>query len=247
MSEADWTTCADSLATGTLKDGVTAGIVPPSGGGSFVHGFNSLALVTGARARFTNQVDFAPMALGGSIRGVIQRGPSGGATGFSPFLFIGAQGSSVNDLAYLIGLSDAEPSKIVLKKGAISAGVPDAAPDPAANGILLRSTRDVAIGEWVHIRLDMIVNTNGDVILPVFENDLGTNPLGTAPDWQPVAGMEGPLSDAENPIDGFIDDALAVASGSAPLTSGRAGFGMHVSDVTRRGYFDHIEVLRQTA
>ena len=44
MSEADWTICADSLATTTLKNGTTAGIVPPAGGGSFVHGFNSLSL-----------------------------------------------------------------------------------------------------------------------------------------------------------------------------------------------------------
>lgn len=246
MAESDFTVCSDSLSTATLADGVTAGIAPPSGGGSFVHGFNSLSLASGARAKFTNQVNFAPMALGGSIRGVLQRGPSGGPTGFSPFLFIGAQGASVNDSAYLIGLSDGEPSKIVLKKGTLAAGVPDAEPDPAGNGILLRSSRDVAIGEWVHVRLDMIVNANGDVILQVFENDLAVNALGTAPDWQPIAGMEGPLS-ASLGLDGFVDDALQVATASPPLTSGRAGFGMQVSDVTRRGYFDHIEVIRQTA
>lgn len=245
MAESDWTTLNDSLGVASLKSGVTLGVTPPAGGGTFVFGFNSLQLVEGARGFFANQVNFAPMASGGSIRGVIQRGPSGGDTGFSPFLFLGAQGPSVNDSAYLLGLSDGDPAKIVLKKGTIASGIPDLAPDPDANGILLRSTRDVEIGEWVHLRLDMIVNPNGDVLLQVFENDLDTNPIGGAFSWDTIAGMEGPLAGAATPIDGFIDDALGVATGSTPYTSGRGGFGMQVSDVTRRGYFDHIEIQRQ--
>jgi hypothetical protein len=79
------------------------------------------------------------------------------------------------------------------------------------------------------------VNTNGDVVLSVFRNDLAKHPLGTAANWQPVAGMAP-----------FIDDALAINSGSKPLTSGRAGFGFAVSDVTRRGFVDHLELYRQT-
>lgn len=246
MAESDWTVMSDSLGIASVRNGVTSGIVPPNGGGSFVHGFNSLVLASGARALFTNQVSFAPMASGGQITGVVQRGPSGGPTGFTPMLFLCAAGSSVNDLAYLLGLSDGEPSKIVLKKGVIASGIVDAVPDPANNGILMRSTRDVLIGEWVHLRMDVIVNLNGDVLIQVFENDLAANPLGGAPVWQQIAGMEGPLAAAATPIDGFIDDVLQVNTGSAPLTSGRAGFGMQVNDVTRRGYFDHITVARQS-
>ena len=37
---------------------------------------------------------------------LMQRGPGGGPTGFSPFLFLCCQGNSVNDSAYLLGLSD---------------------------------------------------------------------------------------------------------------------------------------------
>ena len=44
----------------------------------------------------------------------------------------------------------------------------------------------------------------------------------------------------------FIDDHLGINSGSQPLTSGRAGFGTTVEAVTRRTFFDHVELMRQT-
>ena len=75
---------------------------------------------------------------------------------------------------------------------------------------------------------------NVDLLVHVLRNDLGAHPLGAPPDWQPVPGMVE-----------FIDDHLGINSGSQPLTSGRGGFGMAVADVTRRGYFDHLELLRQ--
>lgn len=247
MAESDWTEMNDALPTGSLARGVTAGLVKPSSDDPnlLVYAFNSLAAVTGAVARFANQVDFAPASAGGSVRGCLKRLPSGGKTGFSPFLFIGAQGPSVNDSGYLLGLSDGDPSRIVLKKGVISTGVPDLAPDPDSNGILMRSTGTVAVDEWRHLRLDMIVNGNGDVLLQVFENDLDANPLGSPPDWQSIPGMEGPLSADTSPIDGFIDDAVQIATASAPFTSGRMGFGFACSDVTRRAAFDHLEVIKQ--
>ena len=72
------------------------------------------------------------------------------------------------------------------------------------------------------------------MVLNVYENDLLAHPLDTPPDWQPILGMPS-----------FIDDHLGINSGTQPLTSGRAGFGFAVQDVTRRGYFDHIELYRQ--
>jgi hypothetical protein len=44
--------------------------------------------VQGGVALFANLASFAPMAKGGSIRGALQRGPGGGPTVFSPFLFL---------------------------------------------------------------------------------------------------------------------------------------------------------------
>lgn len=236
MAEADWTVLDDSLSAGSVVRGVSAGFTPPNGGGSFVFGFNSLDTSIGAVGYFVNLVDFAPMAMGGRVTGCLKRAASGGPLDFSAFLFLGLQGTSVNDEGYLLGLSDADPSRIVLRKGSISAGLPDLAP-ASGNGILRRSTTSVDIDadEWVHLRLDMIFNSVGDVRLQVFQNDLAAHALGTAPDWQPIAGM-----------DEFVDDALGVNSGSAPFTSGYGGFAFRTSNVTRRALVDHIEVRRQT-
>ena len=230
MAQTDWTYLNDGLDIATVDRGVTAGIARPPGGGSFLFAFNSLAAVQGAVALFANLVDFAPMAKGGSIRGCVQRGPGGGPTGFSPFLYLCCQGNSVNDTAYLLGLSDDDPHRIVLRKGMVGAGIPDS---EGAN-VLLASGESFAQATWLHLRLDAIVNLNGDVVLKVFRNDLVAHPLGTAPDWQAVSGMAD-----------FIDDHLGINSGSQPLTSGRGGFGVTVKDVTRRCFFDHLELMRQ--
>ena len=221
MASTDWNEFTNVLTTGQVDRGVTAGIAAPNGGGSFVYGMNSLEVITGGVALFTNQVDFAPMAKGGSVRGAIKRGLSGGATGFSPFLFIGAQGPDIADNGYLLGLGDGDPHHIVLKKGRLVDGVPDVAPDPTLNGVLMRSIASYAADTWLHLRLDMIVQGTGDVILQVFANDLDVNDV-TAPNWDPVPGMEGPLAPT---VEGFVDDALQVNTGSNPYTSGRAGFG----------------------
>jgi hypothetical protein len=230
MGQSDWSYLTNGLDMATVDRGVTAGIPRPPGGGGFLFAFNSLSAVTGAVALFANLEGFAPMAKGGSMRGVLQRGPGGGPTGFSPFLFLCCQGNSVNDSAYLLGLSDDDPHRIVLRKGSITVGLPSA----DGPGVLLKSSASFAQATWLHLRLDVIVNGNGDVILKVLQNDLAAHPLGTPPDWQPVAGMVE-----------FIDDHLGINSGSQPLTSGRGGFGMAVRDVTRRAYFDHLELLRQ--
>jgi hypothetical protein len=230
MAGTEWTFLNGGLDVATVDRGVTAGVARPPGGGDFLYAFNSLAASQGAVGLFANLLDFAPMAKGGSIRGCVQRGPGGGPTGFSPFMFVGAQGPTVQDTAYLVGLSDDDPHRVVLRKGSISAGLPGS----DGPGVLLHSSESFVQGTWVHIRLDMIVNDNGDVVLQVFRNDLGAHPLGTPPSWQAIPGM--PL---------FIDDALGINSGSQPLTSGRAGFAFAVKDVTRRGFFDHLEIARQ--
>lgn len=230
MAETDWTYLNNGLDLASVDRGVTAGIATPPGGGNFLFGFNSLAAVQGAVGLFANLANFAPMAKGGSIRGCIQRGAGGGPTGFAPFLFLCCQGNSVNDSAYLLGLSDDDPHRVVLRKGAIAVGLPDA----DGPGVVSKSAASFSQGSWLNVRLDVIVNTNGDVVLKTFSNDLAAHPLGSAPDWQPIVGMAD-----------FIDDQLGINSGSQPLTSGRGGFGFSVRDVTRRGYFDNLELLRQ--
>jgi hypothetical protein len=233
MAQADLTELTNSVAIASIDRGVTTGTDKPNGGGSFVYGFNSLTVVEGSVGLFANQVNFAPMAKGGTVSAAIKRAASGGTTGWAPFIFIGLQGPDVSDLGYLLGLQDTDPTHVVLRKGTVDNGLAEGTPDPTNNGILRRSTNAKEIDTWYHLRLDMVVNGSGDVILKVFENDLTVNTVGS-PVWQAIAGMAD-----------FTDDALGINTGTAPYTSGRAGFGHRNEDVTRRSLFDHLRVIRQ--
>lgn len=242
MAEADWTELTGSLLTSEVRRGATAGATPPNGGASFVYGMNSIDIVDGVVALTNNQVNFAPMSKGGSVRGAIKRGESGSETGFAPFLFIGLGGTGVTGSGYLLGLSDGDPHRIVLRKGALTLGVPDSAVAPATSpNILMRSSDTFDNDTWLHLRLDMIVQGTGDVLLQAYLNDLSAHTV-SSPSWETIPGMLGPSYPS---ITGFVDDALGVNTGSVPFTSGRAGFGALMQDVTRRSFFDHLEVARQ--
>ena len=232
VSETDWSYLDDGLDAAAVARGVTTGVARPPGGGNFAYGCNSLSTAQGVVGLFCNQTGCAPMPKGGSVRGCMQRGVSGGPLNFAPFLFIGLQGTSANDQAYLLGLGDGDPHHIVLRKGVLAGGLPDTLAGP---GALRCSSATFQPGTWLHLRLDMIANQNGDVLLQVFQNDVAAHPLGTAPAWAPIPGM-----------DQFIDDALAINSGTRPFTSGRAGFGLFTKDVTRRAAFDNIELYSQS-
>ena len=53
MGQADWAELGSSLSIATLERGVSAGVTPPSGGGSYIYGWNSLdATVTGAQGMY---------------------------------------------------------------------------------------------------------------------------------------------------------------------------------------------------
>lgn len=227
-----------SLSLGNVKRGVTAGTAKPNGGGTFVHGFNSVSNTAGSVALYTNQASFIPTAKGGSIRAAICRGPSASPSGCSPFIFIGAQGTSVSDNAYMLGLSDNDPSALVLRKGLISAGIVDG--EVGDSGILAKSSDSFAEGTWLHVRLDMIVNPSGDVVLRAYTNDLGVNVV-TSPLWDAVEGL-----DAADEGAAFIDDVLGINSGSAPYSGGYMGFGFQVNGLSRRSFFDQIVCTRQT-
>lgn len=234
MAESDWSFISGGLDAASVARGVSAGFTPPNGGGSFVLGFNSLDNSSGAVALYANQTNFSPMvddgsnATGGSIRAAIKRGVSGSPIGFAPFMFLGIQGLSVNDTAYMLGLSDNDPNQIILIKGAPAAGL-----KPDNSGVLMEGSETFLPDVWHHLRMDVICNPNGDCVINIFKNNLNTNPV-TAPVWESVPGMPQ-----------YVDDALSVASGSTPLIGGRAGIGFHTTGISRRCYFDHCEVHRQ--
>jgi hypothetical protein len=237
MAEADWAFFADGLDSSLVLRGVTAGETPPPGGGNFVFGFNSIVSTAGAVGLYAAQTNFAPMAKGMSLSCAIKRGVSGGPTNFSPFLFCGCQnnviGASPGTMGYMLGLADADPHWITLVKGPILTGTPGV--QPPTSGVLAVGNETFLNNTWLQIRLDMIVNTNGDVILQMFRSDLTLDGASVAaPVWFPLPGAAQ-----------FVDDALGVNSGSLPFTSGYGGFGYATKDITRRAFFDQLVVSRQ--
>jgi hypothetical protein len=247
MGAVDWADLDDGLSAATLARGVTGAIAAPAGGSGFVYGYHSVASAPagGAAGKLVSLTGFQPtgsgptVADGGcSIRGCLQRVPSPGATGMSPMLFACAQGGvtpSVNDYAYLVGLSDSSPYSVMLAKAPIVRGLVAGATDLVT---LRTGSAQYVIGDalWHHLRLDAIVQPNGDVLLQVFANDLTLHPLGTAPDWQAIAGMSE-----------YIDDVLMINTGTAPLWGGCLGFAFAVGTaLNRRGAFTELEAYRQT-
>lgn len=243
MAESDWSECTGVLNSSSVVRGVSQGITPPNGGGSALYGVNSLINTTGVVARYTNLANFNPATKGADVQMAIQRGAGGGQTGWSAFIFCCLGGVDVGDVAYILGLSDGDPGHIVLRKGALTLGLPD---DPVGtSGVLAVSTDTIAVGEWVHLRLEAVVNPSGDVVLNVYRNeDLASDDV-SAPDWQPIDGMRDFVGGAPGGQTAIIDDVLGVNTGSVPLTSGRAGYGMHSSSDVRRAYFDHHRFGRQ--
>jgi hypothetical protein len=238
MASADWTQVPGGLSSGSLLQGVTAGLTPPPGGGSFVYGMASLDVSAGGGALYANAGSFGPMALGGSARGAVQRAGGAGNTGFAPFLYVLLQALGFGAQAYLLGLSDADPHRIVLVKGTLAAGIP-AVPVavPPQQGVLAVSSASFPIGTWLQLRLDAIVNQNGDTVLNCYYNDLTLGGASVAsPTWIAIPG-----------IPQVIDDVLQVNTGSAPLQGGYAGFGMVKSQTTRRALWDEVEIIRQTS
>jgi hypothetical protein len=244
MAKTDWGTLGGGLSDSDVLRGPTAGVASPNGGGSHVFGMRCVSATPGAVGKHCLQTNFSPTTSlkGGRISGAQRRASYGAANGFAPFFFFCAQGSAVSAEAYLLGLTDEVASHIELRKGLIADGMPaPALVQPAiAPHVLMRSTDTFAADTWQHLRLDVLVQGTGDVVLQVFRSDLASHPV-TSPVWQTVPGMEGGFTTFQ----GFVDDALGVNTGSAPLTSGYMGFGARFEAANRAVYFDHLAIDRQ--
>lgn len=237
MSESNWSFITSGLDAASVARGVSAGFTPPAGGSTYVFGFNSLDSSIGAVALYCNQAGgFSPMLKGCSVRGAIKRATSAGPTEFSCFLFGSLQGLTANDSCYMLGLSNSDPYKIMLVKGVIGNGIPESYSDDT---VLAYSTESFNPNTWHHLRLDIIANPNGDVVLKCYASDLDSYDVDENDGWVAIDG----LSD-------FIDDALGANSydygnSDTPYIGGRAGFGFTTSAVQRRALFDHIQIYKQ--
>lgn len=231
MSDSDFAVLGGSSSLSLIRRGATYGIPRPNGGGDFVHAFHAPADHVGAVGLYSIVAGSSPTPSGGSIRGALQRGVTDGPLGCSVGLFFCADANTISANAYILGLEDGDPGHIVLRKGQLVNGLPGAS--LGTQGILRRSETIVIPGDWLHLRLDAVVNTNGDVVLNAFRSSLAAHPV-TTPVWEAIPG-----------IDQYIDDVTGVNTGSAPLLAGRAGFVFSVSKGKRRAYVDHIEIQTQ--
>ncbi|RTL16312.1 MAG: hypothetical protein EKK55_24495 [Rhodocyclaceae bacterium] len=237
MAKEDWTDAVGSLNTSQVRRDASRAFTPPNGGTLSVHYFNSVVNTPGVVAKYHNGAGFSPTnALQGlKISAALKRGVSGGATGFAPLLFSLLQGTGVGDIAYVVGLGDANPAHIILAKVPLTSGLPDIA--PGTQGVWKRSVATFDPDTWVHLQLDVVVNSSGgianDTVVTVKMSDLGVNPV-TTPNFVAIPGM-----------DPLYDDAGGITTGTPGLTTGRGGFGMQSADSTRRVYFDHIRLTAQ--
>jgi len=231
MASTDFTNLTGVLAAGVVKgvtDSPPSGV--PNGGGTFTYGIGRTAAgADGYVGMFHNGAGFIPTAKGGSIMcAMIKEGKgtdSGNNLIYSPSIWGNLQGVNVTDLGYQLGLTEEEPARIMLAKSTLTAGL-----DPAGAGMLRLSAATIAKGTWVHLRLDIIEQPSGDVLLSVFQSDLTANAV-TAPVWAAIAGMAD-----------YVDDALAYNTGSAPLATGRMGLGARMgTESGRYSYFDHFQ------
>jgi len=238
MAETDWNIFGS--AAGDVTRGVTAGQTPPNGGGDFIFGWNSRSTGTHAVGMHPGGVaNFAPLrddssnATGGVVQAAIKRGQSPSPIGFSVGLFMNLVNTTENDYAYILGLSDNDPHEIVLAKCALNAGL-----DPTTDYILRTSSQTYLNDTWLHLRLESIVNPNGDVVLRCFQNDLNTNAVTSNTTWEAIVGM-----------DDFIDDALGIATADTgletPLAGGYGGAFFVAEGENRRAFVDHFQMWRQ--
>lgn len=235
MASTDWADLTGNLVDDTeILRGVSPGLgAPPGASNTFVHVARTVsASIVGAWGRHIDQANFAPMALGGSSRGVLRAVPFQGQTpGVAPLLFVALQTANVASVGYLLGIVDGAAPRIALVKGQLVNGIADV--PPGTLGVLRRSDAAIEVGSWQHLRLDAVANTNGDVVLNVFRNDLAVHTVDD-PSWAPIPGMGQ-----------VIDDFAMMNTGSAPLVGGYAGFGARHAG-SGAACIDHAATTRQT-
>lgn len=237
MSQADWNLSGSSLGSGSVVVVETAAFpVAPGAADNFAQLMNSTTTAIGVVAYFHNGVGFAPTTAGGLMQGCIKKGISAGTAGWSPFLMACLQGTgTVADEAYILGFANTNPARLVLRKGALTGGLPDVAPpanpgDPLVQGVIARSEDVFAVDEWVHLRLMVRVNGNLDAVITCERNDLSLH-AANAPVWQAIPG-----------IDQIVDDGAGALTGTPAFQLGRWGYGAWFGDTQRRAMFDELYI-----
>ncbi|MBM4370145.1 MAG: hypothetical protein FJ098_00725 [Deltaproteobacteria bacterium] len=237
MSQANWNDLASpALDTSKVNRGVTNALTPPTGGGSFVYGFKSLDTSTGVAGKVCNIAGTAPITgtkKCGRMSAVMKKYTASSLTSvYAPFFgfLVGVDVSS--SYGYFLSLSDDVSYRIILKKGLLTGGL-----SAGDAGVLRQSTQGYTnygdgTSGWFHLRLDVLVNPHGEVVL---STKLNTGTI-AAPVWSAVAGMAD-----------YTDDAIGILSGTSPYLQGfYLVYGHYTESASGAvSLFDQIEPLRQ--
>lgn len=227
MAKTDWAELQGSASSAVVRRGPDRpGLPGPNGNTGDVYFFNSIDSTLSASVGMVVDLNgFNPTGTGpenpdggGYISMAMKKLPSPSNKGFSVFGFFCAQGSpTVNDKAYMLGLSDQDPYEIVLVKGIIAAGVSTLARTDLQ--ILRRSAAQYATSDnlWHHLKLECIVQPNGSVSLVCKKSNLSVNTV-IAPVWEDIEGMSI-----------IVDDSNYINTGTPPLLGGYCGFGYSTS------------------
>lgn len=240
MAETHWEQMEGSLDTAMVSWGKTtrAEAAPPEG--AACGGFHSLQPCEGVSALISTEVGESmapiPAGKGGAIQGCIRKMVL--MHQYAPMLFLACGKNTASAQAYMLGLSEEWPYRIVLKKGLLVEGLQIA--DPVNTPTVLRvsdAIYDTSI--WHNLQMFVAVNAQGDVALRVLRdvND-PIDPIPGNMDFQAIAGMGD-----------VIDDALGTLTGTPGLTgSFFPGIGHYNRAAPGRiSLFDLIMYGRQTA
>lgn len=229
MGQADWTELTNVLAAGVVRRGVSMAPAFAAPDGNFIFGMHSLLSTAGVVAQRNNQAGFTPSAAGkaGVVEACIRR--YNVTLGYAPF--IGLLDNLDVDVAkgYLLGLSDEASYKICLKKGLVAEDILS-----TDSGVLRSSTTAYTVSQWHHLKLEVVLNPQGDIVLNCYANDLDTYAPGSAV-WTAIGGM-----------DRYVDDSLGILQGALPYT-GTYYFvmGAYFAATARAALFDYYRAAVQ--
>lgn len=242
MSESNFSPLSGSLVSPDVLDTTSHGPVPPNGGSSGVRVFRSTVATLGVAGEYLNIVGFNPTDAdqGLLIEVAFCKANLSSADKYAPMVFIMLQGNAVSSQGYIVGLTDSATPKLCLRKGQLSGGLPAAAA-VGEQGVLVLSDATYALGEWIHVQFQAVVNAGSDTVIQVKTNDLVANEVGS-PDWAYPAGM---LNDSYAFDATFVDDLAGLASGSPAFTAGRVGIGVWTNEANRTALFDYMRVIAQ--
>jgi len=244
VAQADWITITNMASSADVAHTPTMAPSLEPKDGDFTYAFMSHVADVKFSGLCCAAVNFSPLAdvhshhAGGSIRGYMRKHtPVSGPALFAPMFFIasssGAPDLDDNPSAYKLGLSEqaaaGSPYHITLAKGSLR----DSGVKATTGDYLLRGTTSYTTARWFGLRLDVLFNPQGEIVLNVYE-DTANNPV--SPIWTRPAGFP----------DAYVDDGLGLLSGTLPLTGTLyVGFGQWSSQVGCCSAFDYLQISRQ--